>query len=318
MRKRTARDHQSWQFSGEELAGGEQINLWPARYKYGENIISTSNPYIELYSIGFDGEDLTGAWATAPYTCLHLPVQSSKGSLSLSFSLFPFLDKEYLPQQTLNILVDNSLVKTIQLANQDITSMTIPLPANLQTKNQLNLCFEFPDAKYSPKDLNIDSNPNYLGGFFKSIVINDSAGYTLPAKFDFGETGNATAIAQAGWSFPEPEFTWTVGKRAQLRLPLITDDNQDLKLTISAIPFVHDENLSQQVVIVRSAGDELAKWTMDRPGEYVVNIPSEYIKNGLVSIDFEIPNATSPINIDLNLDERALGMAVRWIRVEQQ
>jgi hypothetical protein len=312
------RDRQSWHFSREELVDAGQINLWPLHYKYGENIISESNPYMELYSIGFAGDEVKGAWATGPYSCLHLPVESSKGSLALSLSVSPFLQREYLPQQTFNILVDNSLLKTIQLQNEDNVSMTIPLPANLQNNDELNLCIEFPDAKYSPKDLKIDMNTMYLGGFFKSIVINDSAGYTLPVKFDFSETGNGSAIMQDGWSFSEPEYTWTVGKNAQLILPLITDGSKDLNLTISAIPFIHGEELNQQVVIVRSGGDELTQWTMDQPGEYVVNIPSEYNKNGLVSIDFEIPNATSPISVGFNQDERVLGIAVQWIQVDQQ
>src|SRR5690606_6509865 len=116
-------------------------------------------------------------------------------------------------------------------------------------------------------DLNAGDDPRRFGGLFQSITISDFAGYELPARIDFGATGNGTALTVSGWASPDPGFTWTVGKKAVLRLPLIPNDNRDLKVTLSASPFLSGEILTRQIIIVRSGGEELTRWNMDHPDE---------------------------------------------------
>lgn len=302
-------DLHSWRFAGKQYAGSGQLNL--INYQYGEDMISNGNLYIDLFSIGF-----SGAWATGPYSCLYLPVEKSgKSLLSLSLSMSPFLEKEHLREQKMNILADNQLIKSFQL--QSSTSMAIPLPANLTSDKKLNLCFEFPDAKYSPKDLGINNDARYLGGLFQSIIVNEIDSYSLPAEFNFGEMGNANTIKGTGWWNSEPEFTWTDGQNAQLFLPLIPGDTENIKLVISAIPFLNGEELGQQLVIIRSQGVEIGRWTMDHDGEYTVVVPSKYINDQLLNIEFEMPNAFSPASLGPGQDDRLLGMAVRWIRANE-
>ena len=274
-------------------------------------MVSSAVPYFDFYSIGFTAQE-QGAWATGPFSCIYMPLKKNDKPLSLSLVVSPFLEKEHLPQQKINVLADNQLIKTVHLGSSGIASMMIPLPANLTADNELSLCFEFPDANYSPKDLGMSDDQRYLGGFFRSIIVDEIVSFSLPVEFDFRENGNAAAIKSVGWSDSEPEISWSDGKYAQLLLPLIPDGIENIKLTISASPF-----LSQQMVTVRSEGVELGVFNIDHDGEYTITIPSDYIKNGFLNIEFEIPNAASPFSLGMSQGDRVLGMAVRWVRVEK-
>lgn len=308
-------DPSAWQFKGDGFSNSKQTVLEPFYYQYGENIVSDANPYIRLFSSGFSSEGAKGAWATGPSSCLYLPIKESKGQLELSLSVLPFLEKEHLTKQNMNIIEDNQLIKALQLNSG--MSITVPLSSKLMDGKELNLCFEFPDAKYSPQDFGVDSDSRHLGGFFQYLLVNEISPFSLPVEFNFGEKGNAASIKGAGWSYPEPEFTWTYGKTAELTLPISTNSIKDLKVTVSASPLVSGENLKEQLVIVRSNGVELNQWTMDHDGEYVVDIPSNHIRDGVLTIDFEIPKATTPSSLGIDQDTRILGMSVHWIRIEQ-
>jgi hypothetical protein len=312
-----ADDVRSWTYTGKVYKPGKIESYSLPIYNYGDNIIEGDlfHQFASFISDGFFNDEKHSAWALGPISCLHLPVEKNDKPLSLSFSVSPFLEKGQLPEQELNILADDQLIKSIQLKG-DISLKTI-LPINPANDKELDLCFEFPDAIYSPKDLGLSEDIRHLGGLFRSIIINEIDSYSLPAKINFSNNGNVAVIQRDGWSDPESEFTWTNGKNAELLLPITIEKTKNLKLIVSAFPFIYGDGLKQQLVTVRSDGAELGRWAIDRDGEYAVDIPPEHIKDGILSIEFEIPNAASPASLGLSEDTRLLGMAVRRIRVEE-
>ena len=312
-----AADVQSWRFTGNVYNAGTKEDYTVSKYKYGDNIVGSEiiDRYGNFLSDGFYVDAKQGLWAVGPISCLHLPVEKTDSPLLVTLSIVPFINKKEIVAQRVNVLADNHSIESLEINNE--TSLSIPLSAEYTVDGLLNLCFEFPDAKYSPQDLEMSDDPRYLGGLFRVISINETNPFSLPIHFDFRKAGNTETIRNKGWSSAESEFTWTEGQNARLIVPLDQVGADNIKMTLSAFPFTYGDSLKQQLVVIRSTGIEVGRWVMDHDGEYTVNIPSNYVKDGFLEIEFEIPNAASPVSLGMSQDPRILGMAVRWLRLEK-
>jgi hypothetical protein len=123
------------------------------------------------------------------------------------------------------------------------------------------------------------------------------------------------ALAE-GWSGPEPGVgTWSVGRRAVLKVAKAADGPLDVKLTLH--PFLA-AGLPAQRVTVTSQDRTLAQWrlTANQPQELRVAVPAEArAPDGGLVLAFDLPDAETPARrVPGSRDARQI--AIKLIRVE--
>jgi hypothetical protein len=134
----------------------------------------------------------------------------------------------------------------------------------------------------------------------------------LPYRFGdtlkFSEGGNYSRYIETGWGDPEAGYIWSNGSGSRLRIPLASSDS-DLILRVNCTPFLIPPKLTHQRVRVIAGGTECCNWTIPGKGGYECLIPASAIKDSVLELTFEFPDAVSPKEHNLNVDTRKLGVA---------
>jgi hypothetical protein len=144
--------------------------------------------------------------------------------------------------------------------------------------------------------------------------------YRVGRKVTFGRAGNYGAFATAGWSGPEAGYTWTLGPRAVLRLPMDAAPATPLRLTIRARAFIIPPALMSQRILVSVGGVAVGEWTLTDGSvqEETFDVPASAFAGGPnVEVVLDLPDATSPVAIDYNPDPRILALAVSEVGLHE-
>ena len=121
-------------------------------------------------------------------------------------------------------------------------------------------------------------------------------------------------MSSTGLSGIEKEGRWTDGPSASVTFalpPSVEGRPLIVKLEVSA--FVKPDALPEQIVTVRANGVEIAIWriTNPHPQTRALFVEGTTALNNAVTIDFELPNCMSPIDVGINDDRRRLGIMLR-------
>jgi hypothetical protein len=114
-------------------------------------------------------------------------------------------------------------------------------------------------------------------------------------------------LAFAGFGNPDGWGSWTDGARASIMLSALLPDRFTMELDVIA---VFGPNASQPFR-VRAGGQERTV-SLSGPGKY--SIPFEHVRDG-IECEIFIPAPTSPLSLGQSTDPRALGVALRRIRI---
>jgi len=140
---------------------------------------------------------------------------------------------------------------------------------------------------------------------------------------DFRPGGNGWAFAREGWwSRPDAWGTWTNGRRAVVRLPPPEPAEVGVSLDMMMAAFVNRAHPRQRVLL-RVNGRPLQSWVFrdgdfdGGPKRFRVAIPPAVIAEGrALRVEFELPDATSPMALGLSEDPRELGLAMVRMSVQ--
>lgn len=136
------------------------------------------------------------------------------------------------------------------------------------------------------------------------------------ARFAARQPG--VALLDNGWSMPEGWGVWSDGPIARLRLPVI--GAAQWRLAISGYCFAEglagDEEGS---VIVRCQGLPVAHWPFTREQRTIKNdvLLDGGAESDVLIVEFEFPNAASPMELGRNDDARRLGLALEGLTLER-
>ncbi|HEX2528376.1 MAG TPA: hypothetical protein VHL31_19000 [Geminicoccus sp.] len=154
-------------------------------------------------------------------------------------------------------------------------------------------------------------------------------GLSLPAKvppYPLGrllgftsEDNSGRPYLTDGWSIAEGGGTFSDMAEAELVLPVEPIADSDLQLRVKAWGFIHDEQPRQEVEVIAN-GQPVATWAFtmsDRLGERMATIPLDVARlQQPLSIVLRIPGAASPMELDMSLDARQLGIGLQWLRLD--
>jgi len=143
--------------------------------------------------------------------------------------------------------------------------------------------------------------------------------FKLDEKIVFITSSNNAEYVQGwGWSAAEENFTWTNGKMATLAFP-VHDIKSDMIMRISFSPFLIPGKLDQQRINVSVEGEQLGEWVLTKPGAQDIEfiIQKNLLKDSMLDISLEFPDAASPNKFGLSDDDRMLGIAVSSITLSK-
>jgi hypothetical protein len=138
----------------------------------------------------------------------------------------------------------------------------------------------------------------------------------LPLEVDFRTGGDGQQFLTSGWSHPELEYAWTLGKSSVVRLPA-GPVNCDCSLKFRAAPLVVLGAHNFQRLHVDVNGVNVAKLVGRQPSQFEVLVPAEVLRGRPgAEIVFRMPDATSPEALGHSGDKRELGFWFSSLRLE--
>ncbi|MEY2500114.1 MAG: hypothetical protein QOI07_448 [Verrucomicrobiota bacterium] len=141
--------------------------------------------------------------------------------------------------------------------------------------------------------------------------------YQLGTVIKFGKGGDSDRFRVSGWSQNEEQHTWTEGNTAVLQFSGLPS-SQPLALTVNAVGFTKDPQLVSQPTEVYANGTKIADWEVRDIKPYNASIPSGIIDStGKLTLEFRIPNATSPQSVGVSADARRIGVDVFDLVIRQ-
>jgi len=276
-------------------------------YHKGERILFGNGGKGELYQLkGWSHPEEGFTWTEGKKAELLLPVDNTS-DVTVKVSLAPYLPENKIKSQKVNIYING------KKSGQWVLTSTVPslqefkIPKNLIKDKSVKITFDLPDAK-SPASLGLNQDPRELAIQVWSVLI-VTPEYKQGTEITFGKNGNSGSYEVKGWSYPEDGFTWTEGKRAELLLKTGKID-ADLTMKVVFTPHLHQGKLDTQHVNISVNGEKSGEWDITSPEktEKEIKISRNNLKNGILKITFDLPDAVSPEELEVNEDQRVLGL----------
>lgn len=136
--------------------------------------------------------------------------------------------------------------------------------------------------------------------------------YALGELLIFGDGANALDYLDYGWRVPLKDAIrmWTDGHVARLSLPLAAPLAGAAVLELDAGPYA-----ASSIVKVSVNGTEVGTLTVDRRRQYSVAIPAAVVRDKVLSLRFDLPDAISPAGAYGRADDGLLSLQVYRMRV---
>jgi hypothetical protein len=155
--------------------------------------------------------------------------------------------------------------------------------------------------------------PQFLAGFLPPPLPHD-----FPVSDSMIEIrkSDAEKFLWYGWSPSESEFRWTEENQAAIIFDL--NDLSYSQLRIEMMPFLVAGKLTRQRVIVTLNGQGIGTLELKEaaPLESSLSLPANVLRRNNI-LKFDLPDADSPRAMGLSADQRQLGVAVKWLKLER-
>ena len=117
--------------------------------------------------------------------------------------------------------------------------------------------------------------------------------------FDIRSTGNN--YLKSGFRSVENNFTWALGNKSEMEIPLAKKVKTDLRVKIKFFTKITDV---QRVKVVVNE-NEIGEFTVDT-NELEFDIPKEYVTDKKINIEYYFPDAIAPSEINPNTTDDSL------------
>lgn len=300
-------------FYTRQTANGTQYQY---QYQVGEEITFTDahdeNDGRRYFKNGVSGAGTGSAWSLNKKGKMLLNLGTVSGDLIAEFCL----DAVYAPPQRFTIRCGG-----LTLFDQEIRSAEAPVrfivPKSCMEDGKLTLDLEYPDA-ISPYMYAGSEDTRELAFSFHKIrfypVENDKerSDHELGSDIVFTHDDDGRRYFLFGTSIIETDFTWSLDTHSQMLLH-VGEGTGDLTAEfrfkmIYAAP---------QTLTIRCGGSTLYDAQVHSEEEAVrFTVPESCIKDGMLILDLEYPDAVSPQSLGRSEDSRVLAFAFQNIRFD--
>lgn len=284
-------------------------------YKLGTELIFGSNGNATRYlESGFSKDEANHTWAEGNKATIRLDLsEQPKKDLLVEINAKPYTGAG--PQRMI-VSVNDTVVHDGVYST--ISNIEFLIPKELFSSQTLMLEFEFPDA-VSPSEVSSSGDSRVLAfDFYKLAVVEQKFDYSkykykIGTDIVFTNEDNGTRYFDYGISYVEDAFAWSLGKYSRLILN-VGDINGPLFADIDLYSVFNGE----QHVIIKSNNVALFDNKVDNTEKKIAfAIPADCIINGILILDFEFPDATSPYALGQSVDSRELAIAFKTITLNK-
>lgn len=191
------------------------------------------------------------------------------------------------------------------------------IPKALVENSKIKFEFEFPDA-FAERDINKNSHDaKKLSVLFSGFSIDNKAiglnkrlyqEYDLGEEILFNEVMDGTIYFKYGIGVNEPQFgvAWSSGKEAEFSVHFSEAILDNLNVYID-LGLIYKDS---QHIVIKGGGGNIYYDNIVNSANSLINfsVPKEDVKNGVLQLVFEYPNAEKS-----ELDDRCLSIAFRKI-----
>lgn len=284
-------------------------------YELGTELIFGSSGNATKYlENGFSVDEANHTWTEGNVSTIRLDLtKQPTEDLLVVIDAIPYV---VAGPQRMIVSVNNTVVhQGIYSGKSDIK---FPISTGLINGKTLILKFEFPDA-VSPSEVSSSGESRVLAfDFYKLAVVEQKFDYSkykykIGTDIVFTNEDNGTRYFDYGISYVEDAFAWSLGKYSRLILN-VGDINGPLFADIDLYSVFNGE----QHVIIKSNNVALFDNKVDNTEKKIAfAIPADCIINGILILDFEFPDATSPYALGQSVDSRELAIAFKTITLNK-
>lgn len=290
---------------------------------YGEIFTGESKfSYAYLFGDGWHGPEDNHIWSSdkkssIPLLLEHMP----KTDINIQVNAAAFLGKT-LKQQTMDILVNNSIVKSVKFnSEKNNQNINFTVPKSLIKDNTITITFILDKELTSPNFENGAPDFRTLGVSLSAIIISESPHILLKnnVKLSANDFGHIVERMD-GWYGSENNHIWSANTKSVLRLSLENPPTNDMTITFGIIPFLTEKFNSQTLDVI--IDDKIIKTIDykygDNQNSFTVNIPKSLFLNSIAKITFSLhKELTTPKEEGINADDRLLGIDLSSITLHE-
>ncbi|OFY66316.1 MAG: hypothetical protein A3H98_02875 [Bacteroidetes bacterium RIFCSPLOWO2_02_FULL_36_8] len=238
---------------------------------------------------------------------LKIPNDLSKTNKIIKVRLMPPQENPEIIQEVVLKIDDKTLAKwTVE--KEDFYFGIIP---EKYIKNPLTLEFNInlPTQNYAK-----EITPR-VG--FKTLTLISPFKYGSRINFGKNESNERESDIYIinGFSFPEKNFTWSNNYKSNLVFNIDINKNQDMRVVAKIFPYLAGGKLKEQKVMYYLNGVKSGEWSVNKSGFYEIKFNNSKLKNNMLIITFEYPDAISPLEVTGSGDPRILAIAFENITI---
>lgn len=264
-----------------------------------------------VYGFSVNEESIT--WTEGEETLMQFDIADEYENLLVSMEYITYASA----QRVCIYANDNKVVEFVARGEE---KQEFIIPGEYVKGGSLSLRFELPDA-VSPESRGENTDERSLALAMKNITISSTDKafdekeqiemykYELGSELSFGGESTAEEYCVYGFSVSEEDGTWTDGKKALMQFN-IAEEHENLSVNMEYMTYT-----SAQRVRVYANDNEVAEFVAGGEEEQEFIIPNEYVKDGSLSLSYELPDAVSPKSMGENTDERNLALAMKSITI---
>lgn len=177
------------------------------------------------------------------------------------------------------------------------------------------------EGKLEPSDQRKTSKPRLIETEKDLHYLTGRLACAFPLPGDlFLTPGSTRTGVLTGWSKPESQGTWSLGKVSSLKLRISAEHATEIGMRFKGHAFVNNLH-TEQTVRVHVNGRLIDTWRFNYPhGEIDKQLSldgSILDANSELKIEFGFPNAISPSQLGLSGDKRMLGINLNSVHFEK-
>ncbi len=146
-------------------------------------------------------------------------------------------------------------------------------------------------------------------GFFSVAAPEREYAYQIGEKLSFREDATANPYCIEGFSLNEGTHTWTSGKFAKMCFDL-TGEYKNLVMKFSCRVYAPPQRVEVYV-----NGYKLTSFVASKSKKHSIYIPAKYILKDRLRIEFILPDAVSPAEMEGVSDTRLLALGMLNLRI---
>jgi hypothetical protein len=117
-------------------------------------------------------------------------------------------------------------------------------------------------------------------------------------------------LLKSGWGELYDDFYWSVDRFASILLPIDDLKSERLEIQLLLEPYIVSGQLESQSITIYANGLMAYSDSLSQLRVIYLDLMSTVCSNGILKLDFSIPDAVSPFALGLSDDQRVIGIKI--------